>query len=167
MEAFWDYPFWQTLSLNGYDQFGHILRLGLTLNKCSPYANKAPQTAAERQLFRDCNQWLGPNQPGITTPDFTASTAAAARASQAGKPAKRIGERRGAGQPDAGPLPGQPDISKPQVVLPPQVKKLLDKLGAPQARAPGAGSPLGGLLGGSGDSGSRSDGQLLDFLLGP
>ena len=39
-----------------------------------------------------------------------------------------MGERRSAGQPDAGPVPGQPDISKPQVTLPPDLQRLIEQL---------------------------------------
>jgi hypothetical protein len=84
-------------------------------------------------------------------------------------------EQRGEGQPEAGPLPGQPDLSKPQIVLPPDVQDLLDSLSPrelrrlrnkpgelrrkleevapPQAPAP----PLD----------NQTTGQLLDYLLAP
>ena len=39
-----------------------------------------------------------------------------------------IGRRRTRGQPEAPPIPGQPDISKPQITLPPQIQDLLDGL---------------------------------------
>jgi hypothetical protein len=71
-----------------------------------------------------------------------------------------VGERRSAGQPEAGPLPGQRDISKPQVTLPPAVQELLDQLPTkdlPLPRTPGVELPR--------DEGSAN--QLLDFLLTP
>jgi hypothetical protein len=39
-----------------------------------------------------------------------------------------LGRRRTRGQPEASPLPGQRDISKPQITLPPQIQELLDGL---------------------------------------
>src|SRR3712207_7088822 len=30
MESLWNYFFWQTLSLNGYDNVSHVLRVGVT-----------------------------------------------------------------------------------------------------------------------------------------
>jgi hypothetical protein len=157
LEAPWNYFFWQTLSLNGVGDFGHYLRLGVTINDCSPVRNSPPRTEADRQLFRKCNQWLGPNQPGVTTPDFTLNGPRMRQLRRdAARPPARVGERRHAGQPEAAPLPGQRDISKPQVVLPPDVRRLIDKL-APKGRArlPVPSAPAPG-----------SDEQLLDFLLG-
>ena len=90
----------------------------------------------------------------------------------------RLGERRKAGQPDAGPLPGQYDQSKPHVVLPPGVQQLLDQLRGtarqqqqqlPRPRSPRVGDLLGQVTNQSNGSSSSSstDAQLLDFLLGP
>jgi phospholipid/cholesterol/gamma-HCH transport system substrate-binding protein len=165
-EDAWDYAFWQTLSLNGFDKHGSILRVGvLPIPDCAPYINSNSNPAA----LSECNQWLGPNQPGITTTDFTDGSAPNARIRrQAGKPAARIGERRRAGQPDAGPLPGQRDISKPTIVLPPRLRRLLEelpRLGGTRPRTPRLGVPS---LGRGGTSRSPGDGtELLDFLLAP
>ncbi len=123
LEAIWNYLYWQSLSINGFDSVGHILRVSLSINQCS---NLYTEVDPNSDLFKRCSQWLGPNLPGITTPDFSDNRAQLARLErQARQPAARVGERRGPGQPEAGPLPGQPDISKPQVTLPPQVLELL------------------------------------------
>jgi virulence factor Mce-like protein len=127
MEALWNYFFWQSLSINGFDQYSHMLRISITESKCGELYNEFDfSNPKDRETFEDCSQWLGPNLPGITTPDFTegATTAAANRET----PARQMGERRSAGQPDAGPLPGQPDISKPQVTLPPDLQRLIEQL---------------------------------------
>ncbi len=131
LEAIWNYAFWQTLSVNMFDGTAHIVRLGLQLDEdCSQFQSHPSQAIIDK-----CNQWLGPDQPGITTPDPTADGSAAASVITEGhKPASRRGERRGPGEPEAGPLPGQRDISKPQVVLPPSIQELLDKL---QPKRPG------------------------------
>jgi phospholipid/cholesterol/gamma-HCH transport system substrate-binding protein len=142
MEAILDYFYWQTLSINLLDDVSHQLRLGTQLdegeNGCSPYHNDIPRNAQDQELFKKCNSWLGPNQPGINKPDFTdGGTASTARAREAAaKPASRVGERRKAGQPDAGPVPGQRDISKPQITLPPAVQELLDKLNTGKVKPP-------------------------------
>jgi len=73
-----------------------------------------------------------------------------------------VGERRSAGQPDAAPLPGQRDISKPQVTTPPAVKQLLD--GLPKAQREQAQQRLNTQ---TPPASGASDTQLLDFLLGP
>jgi virulence factor Mce-like protein len=127
-EAIGNYAFWQTLSLNGFDAIGHVLRIAITAGGCSVWVNQK-LTDANRSFYENCNQWLGPNQPGLTTPDPTVNTAEAARLRRTNdKPAQRAGERRAPGQPEAGALPGQRDISKPQVVLPEGIQKLLDNL---------------------------------------
>jgi virulence factor Mce-like protein len=133
MEALWNYFFWQSLSINGFDRYSHLLRISITETKCGQLYNDFDlSNPKDRQDFEDCSQWLGPNLPGLTTPDFTsgATTAAAHRESQA----QTVGERRAAGQPDAGPLPGQPDISKPQVTLPPDLQRLVERLTPRQRR---------------------------------
>jgi ABC-type transporter Mla subunit MlaD len=160
METLWDYFFWQSLDLNGYDQYSHVLRTSLTPSDCSPLTNKEDPNSAH---FKKCSQWLGPNLPGITTPDFTDNGSIAKLSSEAAKPAARIGERRNAGQPDAAPLPGQRDISKPQVTLPPAVKQLIDQL--PQAQRQRAEQRVQSQ--GVPQDSAATDTQLLDFLLGP
>ena len=167
-ESLWNFFYWSGMSLNGFDNVSHFLRVGITLNKCSPFENRSLLSHPElKQFFDDCNQWIGPNQPGVTTPDFTRGAQAASLRRKARKPAAKVGERRAPGQPDAGPLPGQKDISKPQVVLPPAVQKLLGELPKLPQRAP---NKLDDLL----QRGLRTEdgkppnaNQLLDYLLAP
>ena len=74
MEAIWNYFYWQTLSTNALDDIGHVLRLGITLDGGAvQYVNKP----TDDQL-KNANQFLGPTQPGITTPDPTANASSAA-----------------------------------------------------------------------------------------
>jgi phospholipid/cholesterol/gamma-HCH transport system substrate-binding protein len=169
MEAVWNYFFWQTLSINMLDDTAHILRASLTaVPDCMPFTNEKPNP----ETLEKCNSYLGPNQPGITTADPLddgSNPAAASLRAQSGKPASRLGERRGEGQPEAGPLPGQPDLSKPQIVLPPDVQNLLDTMSRRQRQQLKAnpdrlrrelreiGAPTD----------DQTTGQLLDFLLAP
>jgi virulence factor Mce-like protein len=181
MEAVWNYFFWQTLSINMLDDEAHILRASLTaVPECMEFTNEKPNP----EVIEKCNGYLGPSQPGILTPDPLddgSNPAAAQLRAESGKPALRVGEQRGEGQPEAGPLPGQRDLSKPQIVLPPAVQDLLDSLtprqlrrlrrrdlgdnprelrrkleevAPPQAPAP---PPLD----------NQTTGQLLDYLLAP
>lgn len=170
MESLFNFFFWSGMSINGFDDVGHLLRVSVTASEeCTPYQNlvpsKDPSVAAK---IEKCNQFLGPDQPGINTPDFTQGAAAATLARESGRPAARVGERRAAGQPDAGPVAGQRDISKPQVVLPPGVQELLDRLPNLPERDPGK---VDELLRGGGPVGSQgappSTDQLLDYLLAP
>lgn len=73
MEAIWNFFYWQTLSTNPLDDIGHVLRLSVLVNGCTPYSVKPSD-----ELIDTCNQFLGPTQPGVTTPDPTAGSAAAA-----------------------------------------------------------------------------------------
>ena len=181
MESFWNYFFWQSLSLNGYDDVSHILRISATASKCATIETKKGDEANDEEVYRDCNSWIGPDQPGITTPDPTDGGAASAAVLERNEqPADREGERRGPGEPDAGPLPGQPDISRPQITLPPPVQDLLDRLTPDQqGRLPLVDGLLNGLGANPLAPGARQGGapqtapapqnadQLLDFLLGP
>jgi virulence factor Mce-like protein len=78
MEAIWNFFYWQALSTNGLDDVGHVLRLTALVNECSPYEVKPDEAHIER-----CNQFLGPTQPGVTTPDPTRPGGSAATASPA------------------------------------------------------------------------------------
>ena len=73
MESIWNFFYWQTLSTNALDDVGHVLRLNALVNECTPYEVK-PNSAK----IATCNQFLGPTQPGVTTPDPTRPATAAA-----------------------------------------------------------------------------------------
>jgi hypothetical protein len=75
MEAIWNFFYWQTLSTNALDDVGHVLRLTALINPCSPY-----QVKPDQATIQNCNQFLGPTQPGVTTPDPTTSSASASAA---------------------------------------------------------------------------------------
>jgi virulence factor Mce-like protein len=131
LEALWNYFFWQSLSINGYDDISHQLRVAVTESKCGELHTEFDlSNPKDKEEFEDCSQWLGPRLPGITVPDFTEG---GETASHREEPARHVGEQRSAGQPDAGPLPGQRDISKPQITLPPDLQRLIEEL-APRQR---------------------------------
>jgi ABC-type transporter Mla subunit MlaD len=157
MEALMNYIHYQTLAINPFDELGHLLRIVVFAGgPCAPYsANPTPE------LIKECNSWLGPNQPGITAPDPSETNAASREAAErrSSTPEERERQRK-AGEPEAPPTPGERDISKPQIVLPPEVKKMLDDLtGGSQQALP----RVPDVPGGAGDNGVG----LLDYLLGP
>jgi hypothetical protein len=158
MEALMNYIYFQTLAINPFDELGHLLRIVVFAGgPCAPYsANPTPEE------IRDCNSWLGPNQPGITAPDPSQQTSTASReAAERRRSTPEQRERqRGAGEPEAPPTPGERDLSKPNVVLPPAVQQLLDDLrGGSQQGVP----RVPDVPDGAGESGVG----LLDYLLGP
>jgi ABC-type transporter Mla subunit MlaD len=151
MEAFWNYIYYQTLGINAFDEFGHLLRIvAFTGGPCSPYAANPTKQQAEQ-----CASWLGPTQPGVLgQPD---PTERAERERVAAREPEH-GRHRGAGEPRATvPLPGDRDISKPQVVLPEDVQQLLDRLGKTK---PGLELPRGAPT-------PDIPTELLDYLLAP
>ena len=74
LEALLQYVFNITLAINYYGPYGHMLGVDAFANStCSPYAT--PQTIANTiaqnglAAARSCYAFLGPDQPGVTTPD--------------------------------------------------------------------------------------------------
>jgi phospholipid/cholesterol/gamma-HCH transport system substrate-binding protein len=173
MEALLNYIYWQTLAINQFDSTSHILRTAnFILEDCSDFQNDLRVTSlggsADQQAIRKrCGSYLGPYNPGIMHPDPTDPTPTkgfpegenGSTAGQTGSPklAKTLpskpGERRGAGQPAALPLPGQYDPSVPHVTLPPALQQIVDGLrnGGGNSRLP---------------NGPQAE-QMLDFLLAP
>lgn len=171
-ESLLNYVYWQALAVNEFDEIGHSLRVvGHNILGCSDFQNdlRGPEmggTKEQEALRKRCNSYTGPYQPGITAPDPTdpdggvkdffdgPSTASARSAIKPTRP-KSKGERRGAGDPRALPLPGQFDPSVPHVTLPPAIQELVDEL-----RSRGGSAPT------SIPSGPAPE-QMLDFLLSP
>ncbi|MGH2714205.1 MAG: MlaD family protein, partial [Thermoleophilaceae bacterium] len=90
MEALWNYFYWQTLTTNPLDDVGHVLRLSVLVNECSPY-----QTNPSEATLDECRGFLGPTQPGVTTPDPTEGSGAAAASASASASAPARSRRTG------------------------------------------------------------------------
>ena len=147
MEALANYIYWQSLGINGFDQVSHFLRIVIFINDCSAYQNDP--TA---ELIKLCSTGVGSYQPCLLkgkekVPGYAEGperlihngkdlcSLEALEGSGAGVDQAQtantdddegLGRIRSRGQPEAEPLPGQPDISKPQITLPPQIQELLD-----------------------------------------
>ena len=76
IQALLGYVFNQALAINTYGPYGHVLAVDAFFSKeCSPYqspASLAMNLAANGPSYRGCYSWLGPNQPGVSTPDPSA-----------------------------------------------------------------------------------------------
>ncbi len=159
MEALWNYFYWQALSINVRDDVGHVLKItGIEDPECSPYY---ATDEGEEETFARCNQFLGPNQPGITTPDTLADNPqAAARAARdaRGNRAARAGERDSDRGSRGGSAPGSEPPLPPTVRELPGLPGLPGVPGAPQQTPalPQAGTPA-----------DESSTNLLDYLLAP
>ena len=151
-ESLLNYTYWQALSVNGRDRVGHVLRIVGISDDCANYFasdEDNPSTPPdEKAIFARCQQFLGPEQPGINIPDPTrrgdATTARRRRAAARGD--KRTAPRRArGGSPGAPPASGDGSGGgdAPAGPQPPPV-------------APRAPSAPGG-----------SDNALLDYLLAP
>ena len=129
LEGIWNFFYWQTLSINEFDSVSHYLRVLVVKHPaCGPYTADARPfgTNPDAAAARACASYLGPYQPGVTAPDPTENGNAASAASKT--PVAKRGAPRGAGQPEAPPVKGQPDYSHPNPTLPPSVQDLLDGL---------------------------------------
>jgi ABC-type transporter Mla subunit MlaD len=171
MEGIWNFFYWQTLSINEFDEISHFLRvLAIEQPNCSPYTADARPggTNSNADLARQCASYLGPFQPGVTAPDPTANGGSAAAAASK-KPVAKRGAPRGRGQPEAPPVKGQPDYSHPNPTLPPSVQQLLDHLTNPGGGGGGGGgNPVPALPGVNLPPVPGVDAnQALNYLLGP
>jgi virulence factor Mce-like protein len=75
-EAVLQWLFDQPMAINTFDKNGYILKVILFHSKCSDYQNPDSLKAAiakDPSFYKDCAAILGPNQPGITTPDPTST----------------------------------------------------------------------------------------------
>jgi ABC-type transporter Mla subunit MlaD len=88
LQAILRYIFSQSLTINGFDEFGHMVRAAVHSDDCSPYMD-AETAKAEPELAERCNSWLGPNQPGINQPDPSPRSPEPAAAAAAVKSARR------------------------------------------------------------------------------
>ncbi|HEX8744968.1 MAG TPA: MlaD family protein [Thermoleophilaceae bacterium] len=156
-EALLQYVFIQTIQTNAFDQLGHLSRVALIQSRCGPLTSAEDYKAREAEL-KTCRAWLGPNQPGITTPDPTAPAGQTGRPPASGEenpPTARSGVTpdkgsaggsgaarggSGGGGGDRAPQP-LPDVQR-------EIERILDEL---QSK----------------DDSSPDPSQLLDFLLGP
>jgi len=71
-EAFLSYVFDQMMAINVFDENGHILKVNLSATECSNFQNADSLRRQEKQtpgFLKRCGAFLGPNQPGVTTPD--------------------------------------------------------------------------------------------------
>jgi virulence factor Mce-like protein len=73
LQALLGYVFNQSLAVNTFGPFGHVLAVdGFFSKMCSPYATPATAAMALKAYgpsYRQCYSWLGPNQPGVNETD--------------------------------------------------------------------------------------------------
>jgi ABC-type transporter Mla subunit MlaD len=160
LEALLQYFFTQSQTLNIYDSKSYLLKIGILVNECSQYTNAT--TAREHpERTAHCKQWLGPNQPGVTSGVVARPEGEQSTASPSAKPGSAA-PPLAPGAPATEPTPSATAPPPPPPPPPPSVGGLLEDL------LPGLTDSLPGL--GPKRATRRSadsERSLLDYLLGP
>jgi len=155
LEAPLQYIYDQALALNIFDQRGYALKVDLSFDKCGEYTTAEDVNASPeaRALYERCNQNLGPNQTGITTPDLSDTTRAAGsdgdRRSEFARPELPTDVPTGT-VPGATPAPTATTPAAPSPLQP--LEDLTEQL--PDVQVPSVPAP------------AAPTEDLLDFLLG-
>jgi ABC-type transporter Mla subunit MlaD len=161
LEALLQYFFVQSQGINIYDSKGYLLKIDLLLNECTQYTN-AETARKDPERTKNCNSWLGPNQPNITTQVVSRTTPHKPKAKR-DEPRDTPAETTPAAPPasdgaTAPPPPPPPPAAPPQLL--PGAKALLDKLLPDLPDVPS-------LLPHNSARSEESERNLLDYLLGP
>jgi virulence factor Mce-like protein len=150
LEALLQYFFVQSQAINIYDSKGYLLKLSLLVNECSQYTNAQSIIDNPARTAR-CNQWLGPDHPGIDTGpvagDERGQTPSGTGVLTQTPPPGTASAAHGSGSG----LPSPKGLL--QKILPPKVAGDLPHA-LPTRRS-------------SSSSSDASDSNLLDYLLGP
>jgi virulence factor Mce-like protein len=169
LEAILQYFYDQTTAINIFDANTHILKVDLFTSKCSEYQNKdslAQKMKTDPSFYSDCAAILGPNQPGITTPDPTATQAGSAKASSA--KSRKTKSRKASGRTPVS--TSKPNDAKTRKQAAETLRQRIEQtLGIHLPSLPSTTPPA---LPSAGQSAPQvptaADAQqLLDFLLGP
>jgi ABC-type transporter Mla subunit MlaD len=162
LEALLQYVFNQTLAINTFGPFGHILAVNALVDpKCSPYATPSTIALALKQYgpsYRQCYAWLGPSQPGVNETD--PSNPHACVPDPGGAPPGEKGPKTSACRltaaavtADASKAPTARAVSTPAAAAAPAAAA--PAAAAPAADTPAAGAPAASAL------------RLLNYLLAP
>jgi virulence factor Mce-like protein len=152
LEALLRYFFAQSQAINLFDANSYFLKVSAFVDR--PCANYTDAAGARDPATSRCRAWLGPNQPGVTSPDFTAPRPAAARATRRAR--RRDDPRTSARAPHR--TPGTPSVPSPGAD-PPRAQ-------APLQLPPALTETLDGLLGRRPATPPPQTESVLDFLLG-
>jgi ABC-type transporter Mla subunit MlaD len=154
LEAILQYFYDQSMAINIFDANSHLLKVNLFHSKCSDYQNLdslKEKMKEDPTFFTDCAAALGPNQPGITQADPTATGAQASASSE--RKLQASGKSKGEGGNGAGGS-GATDLRT----------AIEQTLGI---TLPGGNSPALPAAGQNAPAPAADPTQLLDFLLAP
>jgi virulence factor Mce-like protein len=171
LEALLQYPFTQSLALNIFDTRGYLLKLNALVNSCNSYTN-AEHAKADPARTATCSGALGPNQPGVNTPDPSAGAASVSKQSKQATVVRAIPAIAAAAAEQAAPAgaaaPATPATATataadgkrsaaPAASVGEALDAILGRVAGPAA-TPGSGSTA---------SQAQTSSQLLNFLLAP
>ena len=156
-QALLQYILTQAVQTNAFDELGHLSRVSLVQSHCAALVNAEDYKRREAEL-KDCRAWLGPNQPGVTTPDPTAEPGQTTGDPASGEeepnepPTGSTPEKgaSGATSPGGGGSAGSPGPT----VVPPEIQREIERI-------------LEGLEERAGGQSQPDASHLLDFLLAP
>jgi virulence factor Mce-like protein len=174
LEAILQYLYDQTMAINIYDAKTHILKVDLFANKCSNYQNLdslKQQMKTDPSFFHDCAAVLGPNLPGITQSDPTATSSASSAKASSTKSrkvkAKSKPKSKSGGKGASNPAPGtKQKLSQAAETLRKRIEQQLG-LNLPSGKSlPAPALPSAGTSAPQAPN-TADPQQLLNFLLGP
>jgi uncharacterized membrane protein YgcG len=182
LEALLQYVFNQTLAINTFGPFGHLLAVDSFVDpKCSPYATPATIALSLKQYgpsYRQCYAWLGSSQPGVNETD--PSNPKACVPDPGGAPPGERGPATSACRLSAAADSASPAAAGDKGTRSATAASAGGQPGATptaasgsSSAAAGGGSGASGSGGGSGGSGAGGSGsgsqtqQLLNYLLAP
>ncbi len=162
-EALVSYVFDQTMAINLFDDNGHILKVDLFASDCGNYQNADSLKAQEQKtpgFIKRCGAYLGPNQPGITSPDPTKTgSSQTATSASARKVSSSSSAKRGAAADTKASRGSSGSTASP---IQQGIQRLLGQKAPAAGNAPSAPSAPNRSAGGSSDPT-----PLLDYLLAP
>lgn len=168
LEALLQYVFTQSQAANVYDSKSYLLKIAVLVNECSQYTNA--QSAREHpERTKRCNQWLGPDQPGVTTGALaradSGDTSSGGSDDTGGDTAPLGGATPPAASPTAPGTAQTPPPPPPPASPIPDPRSLLDQI------LPGITKVVPGLKPPGARAARRhsdaADRSVLDYLLGP
>jgi len=172
-EAVLSWIFDNTMAINIFDENGHILKVNLSASECSEYQNADSLKEQEKKspgFYKRCASILGPNQPGVTTPDPTKTGNNQERAEQGASPLPAGAQAASRRSRTSASKPSSRSVrsSAPAATNPlQQVMQQLMGPGASGAQGAPAPAPSAAAPNSSAGGGSSDPGPLLDYLLAP
>jgi len=168
-EALMGYVFYQSQAINIFDQNGYLLKVALYPDTgCEAFTNAAAAIANPART-KKCSAALGPSQPGVSTPDPTA-TSSPARAAQVAKQVRTAQQDAAAlqsGQQAAASTPPTTPVAPGTTAKPPiDLGKTIDNLIGKALNLPVVQGTANGLNTTERTRDPAASDDLLSYLLG-